>query len=324
MSPGSSSSSSSSFEPAPKRLKSHDLEGDYSYGQVLQYPLLKLCSDSRKPDVVLLGVRRLEANISHHPSNVVACVHSTCFDHIARALHPWDEAPVRKDDFLRVRHIEFDQKPRFVRFIAHYAQERDTAAAINSTLPNDGAWSDHFCKIFGGARLEDGFINEVQDSLIDHLLGWIRKRKHDGNWVRNTLRSIIEAADYVDACLGGSPLNGSSHFIKLLAVLALHHARDLFECHNSHDGLEEFDDFTSRVRECAFAELLKAFPHGNFTTIPKDPLEEEFDEHCVYHIHGEDEPCYRSALGCFTPSTAVRFPPSATSLRISSDTFSAA
>ncbi|KAH0346923.1 hypothetical protein KCU83_g6987, partial [Aureobasidium melanogenum] len=141
-----------------------------------------------------------------------------------------------------------DQKPRFVRFIAHYAQERDTAAAVNSTLPKNGDWLDHFCEIFRGSFLEDCFISEVQDSLIDCLLDWIRKRKHDGHLTRDTLRSIINAAEHVDV-------------------------------------------------ECAFAELLKAFPHGDSTIISKDPLAEDFDQYCVYHIHGEDEPCYRIQMG---------------------------
>ncbi|KAH0024576.1 hypothetical protein KCU78_g5027, partial [Aureobasidium melanogenum] len=274
MSSGASTSGSISKEPPRKRLKQSNTD-DYHY----------------RPDMVLLGVEwpRNDNTI------VVACVHSARFDQITKTNHRWIESAMGKDELLRVRRIDFDQPRCFVEFIAHYAQERNASAAVESAKTDTVDWIDRFLEIYAGIRKEHGFVEEIQDSLIDCLINWMRDKKHGGTLEEDILPSFIEMVNAVDFCAGSS-LADSSHLIKLLAVLALYYARDFLEGHELHDGCEGFLQPSSRIRECAFAESLKAFPHGA-STIPKDPLEEGFDEHCVYHIHGEDEPCYRSKLG---------------------------
>ena len=78
--------------------------------------------------------------------------------------------------------------------------------------------------------------------------------------MENTLHSIIDEASLVDLCPNTKILVNSSCLIKLLAVIALYHARGLLEGHDLHDGHESFDDVAAQVRECAFAESLKVFP----------------------------------------------------------------
>ncbi|KAH0365229.1 hypothetical protein KCU65_g6219, partial [Aureobasidium melanogenum] len=273
MSSDASTSSSHSKEPPAKRLKRSNTD-DYPY----------------RPDMVLLGGDWPGPNAKFDASNVVACVHSAQFDQITKPGHRWNEAAARKDDFLSVRHIEFGQSRYFIEYIAHYAQQRNATAALNSSRPDNDLWHEHLFEVYRVICLEKGFTGEIHDSLIDSLLDSIRKDERDGALVKNVLLFIINIAYMSDMVWGEGTLADSSHLIKLLAVLALHHAKSLLW---SHLLDEKENEFFSALREGAISELLKTFPPGESNTTLKDPLAEGFDQHCIYHVHGKNEPCYR-------------------------------
>lgn len=181
--------------------------------------------------MLFLGVRWPKPKTENDNSDVVACVRFAKFDQITKAGHRWNEAAARKDHLLSIRHIEFGQHRCFIEFIVHYTQKRNATAALNSPIPDNNLWHEHFFEVYRVIRLENGFIEEICDSLIDCLLGSIRRDKQHEALVKNALLYIIGVAHMVDVNWGGTTLADSLRLIKLSAALTVYHAKGLLEWH---------------------------------------------------------------------------------------------
>lgn len=220
----------------------------------------------------------------------IACAHAARFFPLLSLQSTRESSEgVSGHTHLSITQVKFPNGESFVNSIAHYAQERDSRAAVDKTRPNHITWIGHFFLIFKGVSQETQFTTSLHDSMMDCLISRMREQKPKGQEIQRLIRVVFDAAD-----LKNLTTRSRMHF--LLAVLYLHHSRETLMPRNRYpgEGYQKLDLF-SDIRDEALAILLGLHRRGNFNAMPQYSLGQTFNQYRPYHIQSQADARDRSA-----------------------------
>ncbi|THX50679.1 hypothetical protein D6D06_07832 [Aureobasidium pullulans] len=240
------------------------------------------------PEIVWLGA--LDRNGG---SEIVAVVHKVKL----REVYSGSSNSVKarqSSDFagnVEIERVDLKFHADSVRLFAHWVQERDIKSALDSCQHERRFGIPFLCEMLEFYSKES-LSNEFHDCSIDNFIDLMRDAVNNGCSEEEAINEVYNGVESIES--GGESRLTNTAIAELLATLHLHHIRsDLSDNlrENTEDNLRLnlFHD----IRVYAVDHLLDAAAAGTFENLPKDPLQDSFDQHCLYHKHKKAETCYR-------------------------------
>ncbi|KAG9757400.1 hypothetical protein KCU73_g4426, partial [Aureobasidium melanogenum] len=244
------------------------------------------------PDAVVLRV-----DISGHgfgsedQMETIAVVNATRFHRATKGRFKSSEASMTHNGTkvmdANMSVIIFTGEPESViRVLAQWIHADDVDKAFLEACDQDDAEDDHWVYLLVQVIefwLRNRLDDSVHDRLIDCLIDWLKAEKDEGS-------SLVTAINIAENAVKELPsdqismLMTGSRIIEILACLNLYHTR----VYRGPCGLYEREDENAlgpHINDEAYAYLLAGW--GDASKYPQDPLKDDFDQHCRYHLHGD-------------------------------------
>ncbi|CAD0013867.1 unnamed protein product [Aureobasidium pullulans] len=191
---------------------------------------------------------------------------------------------------MEIERIDLKYHADIVRLFAHWVQERDIKSALDSCQHERRFEIPFLCEMLEFCSKES-LSNVFHDCSINFIY-LMRDAVNNGCSEEEAINEVYSGVESIES--GGESKLTNTAIAELLATLHLHHIRsDLSDNlrENTEDDLRLtlFHD----IRVYAVDHLLDAAAAGTFENLPKDPLQDSFDQHCLYHKHKKAETCYR-------------------------------
>jgi hypothetical protein len=164
-----------------------------------------------------------------------------------------------------------------VEFLAEWIKDMNVTKSLKVSLDADhGEKKDHtipdilanFHTILRYFSKMEIYKSDIHDSLIDWFITWLRDTEGINY---NALFKYCEKREE----------NEDSSLFRVCANVILHHGKDLLTL-KSYDHLERW------VKEQTDEDARHQ--------IPGDVMDDNFSDHCAYHLHGNDEVCYEDKI----------------------------
>ncbi|KAG9520127.1 hypothetical protein KCU93_g7782, partial [Aureobasidium melanogenum] len=197
-------------------------------------------------------------------------------------------------DGVEIKEFKLMHHESYVKFYAHWINERNIEAALEICLPKNISWPLFACGVLR-FWLDESLHDDLHDSMVDCIIERMQLRKQK-NWspvlLINVLYCSVETTERVSQI--GTYFPQETKLSNLLAVLYLHHHKtELMGQNRICMGESRVLDLKHDIKTIAMSLLIEAASEGNFSKLPQDPLADNFDDHCRYHTHGKYETCYK-------------------------------
>lgn len=238
-----------------------------------------------RPNVVFLRAGHRSRGfrvVAHVPESKLAEFHHT------NELEYWGEPGMTLEPDVSIRQIDFERGEAIVKFYAHWINERCVSTALESCHPPGSASQISLWDAFDFWHCESGGA-DLHDAIVDHMIVRMRQAVDSGLTPYRVVQKTFVDAQSFDT---DTRILSEGRFMEnLFSTLCLHHMeRDLMARRDEAEVkiLYLFNNAGTR----ALNYLFEAKTQRHFDDMPLDPLDENFDEHCRYHIHGLLS-CYR-------------------------------
>ncbi|KAH0365271.1 hypothetical protein KCU65_g6220, partial [Aureobasidium melanogenum] len=207
-------------------------------------------------------------------------------------VEPWSEPDCLRGVECGI--LKFDHNASVVKFFAHWTYERNAKAALECCLPEEESWLDFFCKVLLFCH-EERIHHDVHDSLMDCLVDRAQCERRSGSSSKDLINDIYHSVVDLEEDLGTiTAVSENTKLLDLLAILHIYHLR----CDLEHQGRFFKDEqkalfLVDDIKALAQPIMHSVFEERSLAKVPKDPLADDFDEHCRYHLHGDREVCYK-------------------------------
>ncbi|CAD0097363.1 unnamed protein product [Aureobasidium mustum] len=164
--------------------------------------------------------------------------------------------------------------------------------AVLKACDGDDADEDHWIHLLFQVIefwLRNDLDQSVHDQMVDCSIDGLRAEKNQGSDIAHAITTANKTVHELPS--DRIPmLRIGSNIVDILACLSLYHNRQSLGPWYLHDRFDE-EDLGSDIDDEAYRYLLAGW--GDASKYPQDPLKDEFDQHCRYHLHGDEETCYK-------------------------------
>ncbi|KAH0337174.1 hypothetical protein KCU81_g8193, partial [Aureobasidium melanogenum] len=179
-----------------------------------------------------------------------------------------------------------------IRALAHWVQEDDIDEAVLKACDADDGRKARWVQLLFHVIefwLRNNLDKSVHDRLIDCFIEWLKEENNQGSDMQDAIENIDRA---VQSFLWAQipDFKADSRVIPLLACLTLYYDPTALGPCDREERFEE-NSLSPDINDEAYTYLLAKWNDG--VNVPEDPLEDDFDQHCRYHLHGDKEACYK-------------------------------
>lgn len=282
-------------EPPVKRQKT------FNYGYVRGDRLLKTVADlvASRPDVVVLRSDTTEDGTgTEEYLETVAVVNATTFHRATEDRFKDSQASMthygKKIADVNMNVIIFTKESESViRVLAQWVNEGEMNEPVLKACARDGLSEEGWVVLLIGVIefwLRNKLDESVHDRLIDCLIDWLQSVKNQGSDVKNAITAVRNAVEDNLPWARIPELKTTSHIVELLACLILYYDdRSLGPF--DRDAYYEENELYPDINDKAYTYLLAGWKDKS--KVRQDPLDDDFNQHCRYHLHGDNERCYR-------------------------------